>query len=322
MKSILVDTNVFGILFDKRKPDLFGAFDKLIKSTVQEPHNYILTHYAVSERIGPQYERLDLPLPKKFPQYEHNQQTFDLFGKEACDIMQFLRDESLKHFSLYISSRSLEERYLDQVNTYWKNSASAQSLLDQMLPVRSKFKALSNDLLDLFSVDFQNGYSQIPKTCVSAVQTMNALSILCEYLQPRNIVLGRLFKKMWLDRISSHPSLSKETLQKCHDAMMFRNSEDFVDLELIYFSLIGHFSNQKYNSVVCFTRDPADKVKRRLYIVKAIIDALNKDVFAEILIGGRPMQIHYNFGKIYIVDDSLGVLEVINPAHLTQKDIV
>ena len=319
MFAVLVDTNVFGTLFKKSTPNLFHTFSNILNDNIPTGYFFGFTHYATLERLGLSIPKPNIILPSTLPKHTSSQETVDIFGEETCRVLDYLRTAGKQHYGTYISPIILENKFSEQQANYWKNDDEAHKLLQRLLPVEANFfKSVAHDLIELLAIDFQNGYSQLPKRLENPVQAMNILSLMVEFSKPRNIVLGRIFKKFWLTNttVRSSSKISKEALQKCHDAMIFRNSEDFVDLEITYMTLMGYYRDKVYRPVISITQDPADKVIRRLYIVKAMMDAFNKDIFFQ---KGYPIK--YTFGKILIVDKDLNLLQEIHPQHLKESDL-
>lgn len=325
MPSIIVDTNVFGVLFDRKTPNQFSKLSHLLKAHVREPHEFRMTHYGFLEKVGLDLPKPNISLPKALPITPCDPRSIKAFGQDACNVLGFLRNKAQLHYKNHVTSETLKEREQNQRQNYWKDDAEALHWLEKLLPVNGQYEALAKDIVDLLSIDFQHGYSQLPKEMEGPIQAMMTLALGVEYSgesgTPRNIVLGRIFKKMWLSRVQSGDKLSKEVIEKFHEAMRFKNSADFVDLEIIYMSLVGHYSQGTYKPVHCITSDPPDKIKRRLFVTREIIDALNRDVFP-LAIAGDQLSIRYTPGTILVVDKNLDVVEFINPRKIKAADLV
>lgn len=316
MKNVIIDSNVFGTLFNNNTPDNFDKFELFLKSNLNDEVRFCSTPLGNMEKIGIQIPKLDLTLPDNVPDGDYDPRSAQKFGKKVCDTLSYIRLEAKSHYEKYISENILKERFEDQKNNYWKNSPKSNEWLLRILPIENQYKVIAHDLIELLPVDYQHGYAQFPKEMFAPALSMSIMAMLVEYLgvppqNPRNVVLGRLFKKMWLDRIRSGDKVPEEEVEKFHSAMKYRNSEDFVDLEITYFTLLGYFIDGEYQSTYSITSDPVEKVKRRLFVVKEILNSLNNDIYKNLF--EPPVQMRYTHGKIFVVDSELNLIETICP---------
>ena len=320
MKNVIVDSNVFGVLFRKEGPDYFQKFQNLLSEELVDEYRICSTQFGILEKIGIEIPKLNLSIPKKIPDGVYHPQSEKIFGKKTCDALSYLRTEATKHYEKYVSEEVLKSRYQEQVQKHWKNSTVSNEWLERLLPTRNHYKSIAHDLLELLSVDYQHGYAHFPKEMQASALSMAVMAMFVEYVgvppeTPRNVVLGRLFKKMWLDRIKSGDKAPKEEVEKFHKAMKFRCGEDFVDLEISYFTLFGYFLNGAYQPTYSITSDPLDTIKRRLFVVKEIVKSLNKEVFPHLV--SPPIGMRYVGGKILVVDKELNHLDTISPDSIT-----
>jgi hypothetical protein len=323
MKVVTVDTNVFGALYNKNNENRFSKFFNLINSQVGLEYLVCNTHFSIYEKIGINVPKLNLSLPLKLPTTKPNEQLFEMIGQQACDLLAYLKHESRVHYSKYISAEIIKQRLEEQKSNYWRNDVEAQKYFSHFLPNIREYESYANDFIDLLSTDFQHGYVHIPMELEGRITLLMILSLYVEYKGeagiPRNMVLGRIFKRMWLGRIQSGDKVSKESVDKFHSAMKFKNSEDFVDLELVYMSLVGFYMNGKYNQTYFITQDPAEKIKRRIFVVREILNAINNDVLPYVAANAK---FEFNYGVVIVVDKNLDIVEIINPIQLLAKDFL
>src|SRR5262249_32851250 len=119
-----------------------------------------------------------------------------------------------------------------------------------------------------------------PEEFRNHVHLQFAISVFDCLIDRRNISFYRVLTQMWKGMRNSDAAkkMPHETLLRVDRSLGFKETGDFVDGELIHYSVIGLHTRAGLEPVHCFTTDEEEKIKDRVFTFKNVLNFLEEQI--------------------------------------------